>query len=65
MEKDMEYVCDKMLTINQKYSDYLLNHAVTITQIVHINWKKPFSAHPVGQIPFDLTSDIEEMFWVE
>ena len=65
MDKEMEFVCGQLINIDQKHADYLHANAITIMQIVHINWEKPFSAHSVGQIPFDLASDIEEMFWVE
>ena len=61
----MVYVLDKLLMIKKKHSVYLIANNLKIMLITDINWEDPVSVHCVGLLPFELSWDIEQMFWIE
>ena len=64
MDKDVIYVARKLFAIRIKHRRFLLKNKLRILLCVRINWTPPISAHCTIKLPYELTCDIEEMFWV-
>ncbi len=57
---------NKLLTIRDKYNDYFSQGAPDIFAIALIIRDDPASIHCTARdVPFELASDIEEIFWVD
>lgn len=65
MDKDKGFVLERLLMIKKKHSVYLIANNLKIMLITRIDWEKPISAHCVGILPFELTWDIESIFWTD
>jgi len=65
MDKDKQYVAQKLFAVRKKYLNYFEESGCRILTCVAVNWEKPISMHLVNKdLPFEISCDLEEMFWI-
>ena len=65
MDKDRKFVIDRLFTIRKNHLKYFIDNNCKILACLSVNWEKPISAHVTNKnLPFEIASDIEGMFWV-
>jgi len=63
---DREFAIKYLKTLEKKYKDYFKHSSLDIMNCVVIKGKKTLSAHVINEdLPFEISFDIETMFWVD